>query len=238
MLFDFDGTLAPIASHPDLAVLSSSGKGLLTELAHQDRYILGVVSGRSLADVRNKVGIPNLIYAGNHGLEIQGSRVEFTHPEAAALVPTLNQIYGELQTSLSHQSGIALENKALSLSVHFRATPDELVPLVKSTFYKITTPYVETGEVKIGHGKQVLEVRPNVDWNKGRAIRMLMDVFPEASLAAFFGDDMTDEDGFEVVQEAGGLAVFVGEARQPTKALYRVDSPQEVLETLRLLRDL
>ena len=97
---------------------------------------------------------------------------------------------------------------------------------------------METGEVKIGHGKQVLEVRPNVDWNKGRAIRMLMDVFPEASLAAFFGDDVTDEDGFEVVQEAGGLAVFVGEARQPTKALYRVDSPQEVLETLRLLRDL
>ena len=72
-------------------------------------------------------------------------------------------------------------------------------------------------------------------WDKGKAIEKLMEIYLDADLTVFFGDDLTDEAGFGVVQDAGGLGVFVGEARQPTRALYRVDSPAEVRETLRLL---
>jgi trehalose 6-phosphate phosphatase len=74
-----------------------------------------------------------------------------------------------------------------------------------------------------------------VPWDKGKAIARLRETFPQATLTMFFGDDLTDEDGFNVVQEAGGIAVFVGPARQPTRALYRVDSPQEVAQTLLLM---
>ena len=65
-----------------------------------------------------------------------------------------------------------------------------------------------------------------------------MEVYSDAPLAAYIGDDLTDEAGFRVVQDASGIAVFVGPGRQPTRALFRVDSPEGVADTLRLLRDL
>jgi trehalose-phosphatase len=83
-----------------------------------------------------------------------------------------------------------------------------------------------------------VEVRPAVPWHKGKAISKLQSAYPQATLPVFFGDDLTDEDGFAAVQDVAGMAVFVGPARTPTCALYRVDSPQEVTETLRLIEQL
>ena len=78
-------------------------------------------------------------------------------------------------------------------------------------------------------------MRPDIPWDKGKAIAYLQGTYPSASLTFYFGDDLTDEDGFEVVQSIGGIAVFVGQARQPTRAIHRLDSPQEVMETLQLI---
>jgi len=97
------------------------------------------------------------------------------------------------------------------------------------------SPYLKPGGWKATAGKKVLEARPDIPWDKGKAIAYLQDAYQSASLTFYFGDDLTDEDGFEVVQSGGGIAIFVGQARQPTKAMYRLDSPQEVLETLQLI---
>jgi trehalose-phosphatase len=96
---------------------------------------------------------------------------------------------------------------------------------------------VESGSVRITTGKKVLEVRPNVEWDKGKAIAKLQETFTAAGLTVFFGDDRTDEDGFRVVQDSGGIAVFVGPARQPTVALHRVDAAEDVAQVLELLAD-
>ena len=80
LLFDYDGTLTPIVDHPDLAVLAPGTKALLAGLSRDGRFILGIISGRSLDDVRARVGVSGLVYAGNHGLEIQGPGLDFTHP--------------------------------------------------------------------------------------------------------------------------------------------------------------
>lgn len=238
LLFDYDGTLTPIVSHPDLAILHPKSRELLQNLCRKDKYLLGVISGRSLADVRDKVGIPDMIYAGNHGLEIQGPGLEFIHPEAVRSLPLLDQIYIELQVRLAGYAGVMVEHKGLTLSVHNRSAPDTLVGNIEETFTDCISGYLASDQVKTTRGKRVLEVRPNVEWHKGMAIKKVQDTFTEASLTVFFGDDLTDEDGFQVVQKSGGLAVFVGDPRQPTRALHRVDSPQEVLETLRLLAQL
>lgn len=238
LLFDFDGTLSPIVARPDLAVLPAETRDLLLEAQSDDRYVLGIISGRSLVDLRERVGLDGLIYAGNHGLELQGNGLDFLHPEASSLIGEMGRIYQELELELGPYPGVISENKGLSLSVHYRETPLEIAPQVEVGFHKAVAAAADSGLVKVTRGKQVLEVRPNLDWGKGNAISQIQKTHGEAQLTAFFGDDLTDEDGFAAAQQSGGVSVLVGPPGQPTRADYRLDSPQEVAETLKLLLQL
>ena len=94
---------------------------------------------------------------------------------------------------------------------------------------------MESGALTLSTGKMAIEILPSVAWDKGDAIREIRTAFPQSSLPVYFGDDLPDEAGFAAVQAAGGFGVFVGPAGVSTAALYRVDSPQEVAETLRLI---
>ena len=237
-LFDFDGTLAPIVDRPELAALPPRTREHLSGLTERYRFIAGVVSGRGLEDVSTKVGIPGLVYSGNHGFEMAGPGFSFVHPQAGQLREVQRELFQELAESLADIPGVLVEDKGLTLSVHYRLTPEGLAPDLRRRFQNLVKPYVDSGALRTASGKMVLEVRPNLDWGKGRAIAELQRRFPDETLTMFFGDDATDEDGFAVVQEGDGIAVFVGAARQPTTALYRVDSPAEVGEVLGLLNEL
>ena len=232
---DYDGTLTPIAAQPDLAVLGQKPRNTLLSLSQRDKFIVGIISGRSLSDISAMAGLPDLVYAGNHGLEISGPGLNFVHPEAGAFGKTLGLLVLDLQRDLFSLPGVLVEDKGLTISVHYRLTPDELVGEVESRFKAVVSPYLKPGGWKATAGKQVLEMRPDIPWDKGKAIAYLQEAYPSASLTFYFGDDLTDEDGFEVVQSIGGIAVFVGQARQPTRAIHRLDSPQEVVETLQLI---
>ena len=235
LLLDFDGTLAPIVSRPELAVLPAGVKISLTSLSANRQFVLGVISGRALSDVSARVGVPNIIYAGNHGLEMTGPGEDYIHPEAAALLPALSRLARELQSQLAQYSGVLVEDKGLSVSVHYRLAQSPIVPQVEQVFDQVVSPSVQREEVKITRGKMVLEVRPNVDWDKGKAVHRILQAQPPGSLPIFVGDDATDEAAFQTVQESGGIAVFVGPPREPNQALHRVDSPAEVAQFLRLL---
>ena len=238
LLFDYDGTLTPIVDRPDLAALAPGTKELLAGLSRDGRFLLGIISGRSLDDVRARVGVSVLVYAGNHGLEIQGPGLDFTHPAAEELRETQGRVYARLREELEDVPGVILEDKGLTLSLHYRLTPRESVDTVEEMFAATVAPFLAEGQVKVARGKKVLEVRPRVPWNKGTAIAKIVESYGGSAVTVFFGDDVSDEDGFAVVQEGEGIAVMVGPARQPTQARYRVDSPQEVVETLKLLAQL
>ena len=238
LLFDYDGTLTPIVDRPDLAVLAPGTHGLLADLSREERFILGIVSGRSLDDVRARVGVSGLVYAGNHGLEIQGPGLDFIHPEAEGLRETQGRLYVRLREELVDAPGVILEDKGLTLSLHYRLTRREYVENVEEIFAATVAPFVTEGQVEVARGKKVLEVRPRVPWNKGTAIAKIAETYGGSVVTVFFGDDVSDEDGFAVVQEMEGIAVMVGPAGQPTQARYRVDSPQEVVEILKLLAQL
>ncbi len=238
LLFDYDGTLTPIASRPELAELSSETVELLSSLSRRDKYILGIISGRSLSDVRTRVGIQGIIYSGNHGLEIQGRGLDFVHSEAGGLKEGLDRIFQRLEKELAACPGVVLEHKGYSLSVHYRLTPPARVKEVEAVFTATLRPFVDAAQARVTSGKKVLEVRPNFQWDKGKAIAKIQAEYPQASLTVFFGDDRTDEDGFAAVEAVGGISVFVGPPREPTRALYRVDSPQGVTEALRLFAQL
>ena len=235
MLFDYDGTLTPLISNPEAADLASKVRKSLTALASESKFICGVISGRALKDVEAKVDIPGLIYAGNHGLEIRGPGIDFVHQQAVEKAGTQVQIVNELKSALSWIPGVIVEPKGLTLSVHYRGAHTEQISTVEEIFARITAASVDTGTSIVTRGKKVLELRPNLPWDKGTAINLLQKSYPNASTVWFFGDDRTDEDGFSVVQDSGGIAVLVGPARQPTAAWHRVDSPEEVAHVLDLL---
>ena len=98
--------------------------------------------------------------------------------------------------------------------------------------------YGLVGDMKITLGKKVVEVRPNIDWGKGEAIRKIYQDCGDEPVTMFFGDDRDDEDGFAVVQDSNGIAVYIGPPRQNTKALHQLESPKEVAQVLELLEDL
>ncbi len=235
LLFDYDGTLTPIVSRPEDALLSGKVAGLLGVLATQPRYVVGIVSGRSLDDLRILADVPGIVHAGNHGMEIRGNGWEFVHPGAVAAKEVLNQSASELRESLGHIPGVLVEHKGLTLSVHFRAVDDSRVDDVYSTVREITARRVAGGELRLTHGKKVVEVRPDISWDKGKAIETIWRECGDCPFPVYFGDDLTDEDGFRAVQDLGGMAVFVGSPRQGTVALHQLESPEEVEETLLLL---
>ena len=250
LLLDYDGTLAPIVDRPHLASLPQETKDALVKLSNrppagpgglsEPKLIIGIISARSLEDVSSKVGIASLIYAGNHGLEIRGPDLDFVHPDALKIKDSVDQAYGRLKEELVGHPGAFVEHKGLSLTVHYRLVGDEGVEEVKDTVEKTTLRFLESGELVISPGKMALEIRPNVSWHKGSAIATIqagltLTSTPGDDLVMYFGDDLPDEAGFATAQESGGMGVFVGPAGQPTCALYRLDSPQEVGHILHLI---
>ena len=240
LLSDYDGTLTPIVERPEDADLPKETCLLLRELGHQHRYTFGIISGRAIGDLKERVGLEDVVYAGNHGLEIEGPNLRFVHAAAKELAKNLPPLCHSLKQSLETMAGVLVEDKGLTLSVHFRTTPPDQVPQLIRKVEEIVSIPRSTGLVRVTGGKKVFEIRPAVDWNKGKAIEAVLandkHTDPEHSpLVIFMGDDLTDEDGFAAAKQAGGIGVLIAEQPQPSVAHYMLKSPLEVQEFLRRL---
>jgi len=241
LLLDYDGTLTPIMERPELANLPESTRLMLEALAQRYNFTVGVISGRALADLKDKVSIPGIIYAGNHGLEIEGSGISFVNPLAEELRPILRIMHYVLSRTLGAIKGVLVENKGLSLSVHYRLVEERRAREVERIVKRVVGGAEATGQTKITSGKKVYEVRPAVTWDKGKAVKLLMKRYGKGGrkselLPIFLGDDLTDEDGFRVIENYGsGISVFVGEEAQHSTARYFLKSPSEVAIFLDML---
>ncbi|MGB9637604.1 MAG: trehalose-phosphatase, partial [Microgenomates group bacterium] len=167
--FDYDGTLTPIVSEPERATLGPEMKRLLDLLS--GRFKVAVISGRPLAEMERLVPLKEIYYAGNHGFEIKGPGINFVLPEAELARPLISRICAELQERLGQFSGLIVEGKGLTASLHYRCVAPEEVDRLAKIFYRIVRPHVASGLVRITGGKKVWEIRPNVSWDKGKAVR-------------------------------------------------------------------
>ena len=235
LLFDYDGTLTPIVRRPQDALLPSEVRRLLRLLAAHPRYIAGIVSGRSLEDLSALADIPGLIHAGNHGMEIRGHGMDFIHPGAVAAREILDDAETRLVAAVGDVPGVIIEHKGLTLTVHYRAASVDSAAGIEAGVEAAVSSYVESDDIRLTHGKMVVEVRPAIPWDKGKAIEKIREECGDSTIPVYFGDDKTDEDGFRAVQAMDGIAVFVGSSREGTVALHQLESPREVEETLRLL---
>lgn len=239
LCLDFDGTLAPIKPTPEQANISADRRLLLRKVSQLKPFTIAIISGRSLKDIKNKVGIEGLIFAGNHGLEIAYQERHFIYPAARKFVPIITEIAQKLARKVRPFSGAILEKKHLSLSLHYRLVQEKKVSQLKAIFLQIVKPYLTKGKIKLTSGKKVWEIRPPLEWDKGKAVLWLAQRLkaPKA-LPIYIGDDTTDEDAFREVNRIGGISILVGK-RQCSCAKYYLKSTkdtQKFLEKIQSLR--
>lgn len=221
---DFDGTLAPLVDHPAQATLAPETRALLATLAARPGTDVAVISGRRLDDVRARVGLEQLFFAGNHGLEICGPGLRFVEANAVQARSTLDSLAIRLSGRLAHIAGAVVEHKRLTISVHYRLVPPGQVDEVHRHVEAALA--VTTDCFHVCRGAKVLEVRPNVDWHKGSALHWIaQQLGKQGTLTLYLGDDRTDEDAFAVL--ADGISVKVGEA-SGTSAQYHLGCPSDV----------
>jgi trehalose-phosphatase len=224
IFLDYDGTLTPIVSRPELATLSGAMRETIRRVAA--RFPVSVVSGRDIAVVAELVGIPELGYVGSHGLDIAGPPGSDLRKEVAIdFLSELDQAEAEVRARTGGIGGVIVERKRFSLSTHVRlVTPGE------RSRVELTVDEVQQAHPSLRRegGKMLLELRPDIDWDKGTAVRWLLDGLGlDLSAALFIGDDLTDETVFRVL--AGrGQSVVVAESDRPTAANLRVRDPGEV----------
>ncbi len=226
VFLDYDGTLTPIVERPDLAVLSEDMRGTLAALA--DRCPVLVISGRERGDVEQLVGLNGIVYAGCHGFDIAGPEgAELPHRDVAGYAPIIAQAARDLERQLASIAGVIVEDKTYALAVHFRMVSAGDVGRVKRIVDEVAAQHPRLR--KTG-GKKVFELRPNMNWDKGKAVLWLLDALDlsEADVVPFYiGDDITDRDAFDALR-GKGISILVAEQPQPTSADYRLSDTTEV----------
>jgi trehalose 6-phosphate phosphatase len=222
LFLDFDGVLAPIVSRPEEAFAPPETRAELARLV--ERYALvGVVSGRSGADVRARVEVDGIVYVGSHGLEL--------NPAAQRWRRRLLEFASEAPWPPAHT-----ELKGLAVTFHFRDAPDERAAVRE--LEQIAERATDEGLIA-RFGRKILEVLPPVGSDKGTAVRHLLEG-ADLKRALVAGDDTTDLDAFRAV-EAFECAVRVAVLSPESPSLLRdyaeivVDSTGEFLELLRRL---
>jgi trehalose 6-phosphate phosphatase len=239
IMLDVDGTLAPIAPRPELAVVSPEIRRTIAALATCRDVHVALVSGRAAADARRMVGVASLWVIGNHGYQV-------TDPDGAEHPPD-PKLEGQQQT-VAHAArrieplvrtvpGVIFEDKGWTLSIHYRLAPREVIPRLRATVSEVADAH----GLRVGDGKEVLEVRPSARVDKGTAVLQLgarLGGFAADASLIFVGDDTTDEDAFRAIRHKGGRAVTVRvheDAGVATAAEYRVRDPGDVRELLEWL---
>jgi trehalose 6-phosphate phosphatase len=243
LLSDYDGTLTPIVGRPDDAVLPSGIKDKLTRLAENPAFSVGVISGRGLPEIRSMVGIQGIYYAGNHGLEIEGPGMSYITPSAGSARSMMSELAGQLAAELADIGGVIIQDKGLSISIHYRLVAKGEERVVTDIVHRLTTGPCNEGKIRVFSGKKVWEIRPPVDWDKGKAVAAIAGEIkkmrhPKKLLTIFLGDDITDEDAFRVVQRLAGWGIYVGGEAATSAAGYYLNSTGEVEELLARLLEL
>ncbi|XP_027077828.1 probable trehalose-phosphate phosphatase J [Coffea arabica] len=246
MFLDYDGTLSPIVEDPDRAFMSDAMRAAVRKLA---RYFpTAIVSGRCRDKVYSFVRLAELYYAGSHGMDIKGPSKGYKHKKGAQAVlfqpdaaneflPMIDEVYEALLEKTKSTEGAKVENNKFCVSVHFRCVDEkkwvELAQQVKSVLK-------DYPKLRLTQGRKVLEIRPTIKWDKGKALEFLLeslgyanrkDVFP-----VYIGDDRTDEDAFKVLKERRqGFGILVSKTPKETSASYSLKEPSEVKDFLQRL---
>lgn len=234
MFLDYDGTLSPIVQDPDRAFMSNEMRAAVKAAAKY--FPTAIVTGRCKAKVYDFVKLEELYYAGSHGMDIEGpanrkDNKSIVFQPASEFLVMIDKVTKDLAEKIKAIHGARVENNKFCVSVHFRCVDEkkwgELAQLVKEVLDNYP-------KLKMTHGRKVLEIKPIIEWNKGKALEFLLDAlgFAKSSnvLPIYIGDDRTDEDAFKVLQKRKqGFGILVSKFPKETSAAYTLQDPSEVM---------
>ncbi len=233
VFLDYDGTLTPIVERPEDAHLPPEMREVLQQVAAV--CPVAVVSGRDVSFIIDEVALDDVIYLGSHGFDVVAPEgVELSmgrEDEFSRFLGPLDDVQKALEEALDPIPGARIERKKYAVAVHYRQAGEADVPAIERIVDEQTA--LHPGLRKSG-GKKVFELRPDIDWDKGRAVRWVMDALglpTDATMPVYIGDDLTDEDAFTEIGE-DGLTVVVGSGSRETVAAYAVPSVDDVREVL------
>lgn len=229
LFLDIDGTLADFTSDPSQTTLNQRNFNIIQKLVNNS-IIISIVTGRPIDQA--KTFFPNLALniAGTHGLEMQLKNID-THismPHTHYNPEDLIQIKHEINQLCLSQPHIRIEHKPYSIVLHYREHPQ----YKNQALHFLEQVQAKNLNFKIIQGKYVFELIPT-QANKGNAIhRIIQQCKLENSIALFIGDDFTDEAGFEVINQVGGISIKVGAG--DTQARFRLENTMAVTDFLEL----
>ena len=237
LLLDFDGTLADFNPDPQAVFLPEERRRLLLTIHDHHHATVAIVSGRRLSDVRQRAKLPpDNYHAGLHGLEIEGHGERFEHPRAATAMGIMRELVQALARDLNGIPGVSVEDKTLSLVLHFRAAAPADVARLPGLLARHAQRYLDAGELRIMRGNCMTELLPNIDWNKGNAVAWIRERVAAASelpvVCVYIGDDVTDQDAFAALGDNG---IAVAASNRASGAHFYVQGPPEVEALLRQL---
>jgi len=231
---DFDGTLARIRRHPDQAKLSPRVRRLVRRIADSSS-IAGVVSGRKVADVRRRVGLGHLWYAGSHGFFLRDPSNRSFSLLTLKQRDCIRMMRGVLARDLRRIPGLLLEPKEATIAVHYRNAPSHSRNIARGVIAELLE---RCPGASLLSGKKVWELLPDSRIDKWAAISFILQrkriLHPGGRwLIIFLGDDATDE---RVFQRMRGISIAVGK-KSNTAARYYLRSPAEVVHFLERLTE-
>jgi alpha,alpha-trehalase len=236
VFLDYDGTLTPIVERPEQALLPDATREALERLSAL--CAVGIISGRDLGDLRSMVECDRIWLAGSHGWDIRspnGERRDFERDPP--VTPALARAEELLAPGVASITGAWVERKRFAISIHFRQTPEKQISDLGKFVVSVAD---ECDGLRVVGGKKIFELRPDIDWDKGTALRWMLQAASGddgAVLPVYIGDDVTDEDAFLAIR-GDGLGVVVGNDCRPSAAHHRLSDPDEVRAFLDRLADL
>lgn len=244
MFLDYDGTLSPIVEDPDRAFMTNEMREAVRDIAKY--FPTAIVTGRCRAKVYNFVRLSQLYYAGSHGMDIRGpangskykkdNKAVLFQP-AREFLPMIDEVYKALIDKTKCTPGAMVENNKFCVSVHFRCVDEKSWNALAEQVRSVLNDYPK---LKLTQGRKVLEIRPTIKWDKGKALEFLLESLGFANsdegFPIYIGDDRTDEDAFKVLRDRGqGFGILVSKIPKETNASYSLQEPSEVMDFLRRL---
>lgn len=249
VFLDYDGTLSPIVDDPDRAFMSDDMRSAVRSVAKH--FPTAIISGRSRDKVFALVGLTELYYAGSHGMDIifpakdmvsgnnnlhyvkstdkEGKEVNLFQP-AREFLPLIDEVYTKLVETSKDITGAKVENHKFCVSVHYRNVDQDSWPLIAQYVHDILKDYPR---LRLTHGRKVLEIRPVINWDKGKAVEFLLESLGLSNsddvLPIYIGDDRTDEDAFKVLKKRGcGYGILVSSIVKESNAFFSLKDTSEV----------
>ena len=229
LLFNFDGTLSHLVTHPDLAICPPETLDLLSAFSELPRALVGIISGRGLHDLKSKVSLPNLVYVGTSGLEMELGEQVTVHPKAARFAPVLASAGEAASLAIRPFAGAWIERKPFSFAVHYRQVRRDEIALCKQCLAIQLGRF--SGVLDCLDGSKAMEVSPAIGWAKGEALSAVITHYGQDAIPLYAGNDVSDAGAMKAVAKLGGVSIGVGHFA-PLEAQYPIRDVESLTEHL------